>query len=186
MNILNERPENRFFNDKTGTNPDFRKTKVNNSQAFRAMFEIIIHDGKIDDPNFDPDLREMIQRGMFYKTVKNGDVLAKKLQQFLDAWEDIKQDAKLRAGVSSMISGFHTSWPEYVDAIPLYCDVETFPIYFDVAEYLNNLLDDDGNINPDAKKTQAEYTDLAVDWRAELNQQYQAYAARKNNDDENA
>lgn len=186
MSLLNGEPKisnPSLFKRNTDINPDFRKYKSNNSQAFRAMYELVVFDGNMNNPKFNPNVKKIIEDSMFY-SVENGEVLGRKLKQFQAAWAQIKKNPRLRAGVSNTLSAFHFSWPEYSDAIGIYNDRESFPVYFDVAQYLTDLLDNNGNINPGALDKQDSYADLAREWRAEINAQYEDYIEHKRKPDE--
>lgn len=181
MKLFNGEPENRYFDKTTGINPDIRLYKENNIRALRIMYEISVVDGNIDAPSFNQPSKALLAEDEFgYTEAENSKSLAKKLNQFVKVWPDIKKDARLRAKVSGMLASFHTSWPEYVKAMKVYSDNEQYPVFMDVNDYLTSIIDDNGKLKKDALKISNDYFSLASDWRAEINAEHEAYLERKN------
>ena len=181
--LLLGEPNNSLFKNNTGTNPDFRKIKYNNIIAFKSMYIISLFNGDINDPKFPEEFKKVILDGSMFKSVPNGEVLVTKLKQFLNAWPQIKDDPQLGVDVPGVLATFHTSWQEYDNARSIYTDRENVPLYFDVSEYLNTILDNNGKIKPYDKNKQDDYLRLASDWRKELNEQQRDYTRSKNNEE---
>lgn len=172
---------NEFFVDKKARdiNPDFADYKLNNYMAFRTMAEIIINNGNIDSPTFNKDLRDFIRDGFPGENGDNVKTLSKKVEQFARAWKEIKKHSAFKASITAMATGFFSSWDEYQEAIKQYRTREDFPTYLDINNYLNKILDDNGNFVEPSAEDQKKYLELATNWRMDIENSYQLYRQSK-------
>lgn len=163
---------NRFFDPTVETD----EYKLNNYQAFRAMFDIIKNRGKLP---LDQTLYKYVTEG-FPANAPNAKVLAEKLRRFSAAWQAAPQDRK--EDVEKIVRGafFDGFWLKdenvnhYADAMRLYringsTNVH-FPTYFNVDKYLDAILGTGTTLKklPDADNR--DYYQLAEDWAKALRQ----------------
>lgn len=176
---------NEYFIDKkpSDRNPDFADYKLNNYQAFRAMAEIIANDGNINSPNFHPTLKKYLETEFPGEDGKNAKTLSRKVNEFVKQWPNIKKHAAFKASITSMATSFFSFWDEYPEAIKQYRTREDFPTYMDVNQYLNMILDASGKFVEPTVEDQRKFTELATNWRMDVENQYGLY---KQGESENA
>ncbi len=170
MKLFNETIKPLHFSPKTGVNPAARKYKENNIQAIRSLYELADKHGNIDDPNFDDAVKVLLSREFFgWKNIENSVPLIKALNNFKKAWPNIeKNNPLLAADITTMLGGFYNGFDNFDAAKESYCENAEYPVYFDVAKYLNDMIDDNGNLKVNAENVQVEYSRLAIAWKAEI------------------
>lgn len=185
---------NKYYDGRTWQNPDFQDYKNNNVSAFRALQEIIDWDGNLDDEkkyaqlpenaraqtrSYHEAIKNFLKEGHWDHDTANSITIAKKLNEFIKVWPEIKDDPYLGSLIPSMVSSFHHSWASYSKAIPFYTTRNEVPVYMDVADYLTKLIDENGQLRnktpqekSDLKTMHKDYIDLVADWKVAITEQY--------------
>ena len=160
----------KHFNDRTGINPSARKYKENNIHAIRALYELADKHGDVEAKDFNLAVKALLAQEFFgHKIAANSYDLGKALHAFQKAWPKIEDNNPLLAAdIQTMLGGFYNGLDDFDRAKEAYCENAEYPVYFDVVEYLNSLVDENGNLKNNADTAQAEYSRLAIAWKAEI------------------